>query len=253
MGLMAHVLAECITKKNSATGSVIDDWLKRYRTSSASGGCEIVNLVLRVAGSPKDFFTIEQYDDTDSDVSLDGFAKRFKTYFLDPRKKATSDNAAVYEEFWHKLVQKSQNKFVSKSQCSILHDFSDKVIAWLTKLSVYVSGTHGDMQRDRERVSGRGMYSSSFGTSVSQRPVRHAATIGALHFGQALVNLIAKDTEQLSKHQKASDRYRKNKDSAKEKVEKENIATLQTRMADTNELLDALFVYVSNQPANLQR
>jgi hypothetical protein len=148
MGLMANVLAECITKKNSATGSVIDDWLKRYRTSSASGGCEIVNLVLRVAGSPKDFFTIEQYDDTDSDVSLDGFAKRFKTYFLDPRKKATSDNAAVYEEFWHKLVQKSQNKFVSKSQCSILHDFSDKVIAWLTKLSVYVSGTHGDRQRE---------------------------------------------------------------------------------------------------------
>ena len=68
-----------------------------------------------------------------------------------------------------------------------------------------------------------------------------------MDFCSGLVALYAKDLEQVSKHQRLRERYRSKKDTAKEKVEKENIDTLQKRMGATTELIDALFKIFSER------
>jgi len=80
-----------------------------------------------------------QFENLQQEPKLDGFAKRFKSYFLDVRdKKNFARRRALYKQFWIKLADKSQSKFIAKTQQSVLHEFAGRVIAWLTKLSAYV-------------------------------------------------------------------------------------------------------------------
>lgn len=173
--------------------------MTRYEQSSANAICDLINFVLKCTGCDLqvDVHDIEDPDNATSkltDLQEEHNRLKITDYPLISKGKGNANFRSTMTDFFHSLISTAHAAGVLYSD----EAFFESLQVWVTSMS-----------------------------SSAIRPFRHTATVVSLAIGSTLCSLAADIADNVAKTMRQKDSEQKKKN-----VNKERVATLQTKVAD---------------------